>query len=389
MRIFLNIIKYRLITSLKHPVILVCLLLALFSSVTLGVYSAKNEANFSTYPIAIVDEDGGKYTSILIDRIDKNQQLDVILVNKDTAIKQVSVGKIDGAFILLNGFSNSIENNDYEGIIEFISPTVTTSAYPISEIVASEVIDLWLKRLVDNSIDSLYSNLGDEVALSIEDINSNIDNEYRTNDIISIKYIGSDNLVKKDDTISPIDRAIGLYAAFVIFAIMLSGEWIFNIRKTSLQNRFKSFNINTIILLLGSQLASFIVSFIFFIPLVIFLSVFLNLKFIYTIYISLGMVLFLISICSISLLVNTLVANLSQLVVLGTSVSIIVILFSSITMPLPTWSTLAMSIGRILPGTYLMNCYNNPQQLISLFIVTLFWLAGSYLSVVKLRKVSK
>jgi|GEM_PF-2983707 len=387
MRIFINIIKYRLITSLKHPVILVCLLLALFSSVTLGVYSAKNEANFSTYPIAIVDEDGGKYTSILIDRIDKNQQLDVILVNKDTAIKQVSVGKIDGAFILLNGFSNSIENNDYEGIIEFISPTVTTSAYPISEIVASEVIDLWLKRLVDNSIDSLYSNLGDEVALSIEDINSNIDNEYRTNDIISIKYIGSDNLVKKDDTISPIDRAIGLYAAFVIFAIMLSGEWIFNIRKTSLQNRFKSFNINTIILLLGSQLASFIVSFIFFIPLVIFLSVFLNLKFIYTIYISLGMVLFLISICSISLLVNTLVANLSQLVVLGTSVSIIVILFSSITMPLPTWSTLAMSIGRILPGTYLMNCYNNPQQLISLFIVTLFWLAGSYLSVVKLRKV--
>jgi len=387
MRIFINIIKYRLITSLKHPVILVCLLLALFSSVTLGVYSAKNEANFSTYPIAIVDEDGGKYTSILIDRIDKNQQLDVILVNKDTAIKQVSVGKIDGAFILLNGFSNSIENNDYEGIIEFISPTVTTSAYPISEIVASEVIDLWLKRLVDNSIDSLYSNLGDEVALSIEDINSNIDNEYRTNDIISIKYIGSDNLVKKDDTISPIDRAIGLYAAFVIFAIMLSGEWIFNIRKTSLQNRFKSFNINTIILLLGSQLASFIVSFIFFIPLVIFLSVFLNLKFIYTIYISLGMVLFLISICSISLLVNTLVANLSQLVVLGTSVSIIVILFSSITMPLPTWSTLAMSIGRILPGTYLMDCYNNPLQLISLFIVTLFWLAGSYLSVVKLRKV--
>lgn len=386
MKMFFKILKYRFISSLKHPVVLVCLLGALFCSLFVGIYSSNTQENDSRYPIAIVDEDEGEFAEIFIEQISNNKQVDVILLKKDKALKQVSTGKLDGAFIIDKDFSDKIEDNDFENIIEFVSPTVTTSAYPVSEIVSSEIIDMWLIQLVENALYDLHNDLGDLALVSYDEVIKNSKGDYSREDIIMIEYIGDDKEIMSERINAPIDKAVGIYAAFVIFAIMLSGEWVFNIRQKDLQNRFISNNTNIIYVCLGSQVASTLVSMLFFMPLIVFLGIYLSAGFSVAFYLTLGMLLFALCICSIAFIISTFTENLTQLLVVGTSVSIINILISSLAMPLPTWASAAGAVAKILPGTYLLGCYENKLQLLLLAAVTVFWVVLGYLSILRIKK---
>jgi len=386
MKMFLKILKYRFVSSLKHPVVLICLMGALLSALFVGVFASQSEGDNAHYPIAIVDEDGGEFAEKFIEQISKNEQVEVTLLDKDKAVKQVSTGKLDGAFVLDKDFSEKIEDNDFEDIVEFISPTVTTSAYPVSEIVSSEIIDLWLMEMVENTLIELHKELGDDAALGYNGVIDNAKNEYLLDDIITIEYIGDsgDIVTKKNNT--PIDKAVGIYAAFVIFAIMLSGEWIFNIKQKDLLKRFKSNNTDIAYVCLGSQVASALVSMVFFIPLIVFLGIYLAAELYVVVYLTIGMMLFALCICSIAFIISTFAENLTQLVVVGTSVSIINILISSLAMPLPNWASAAGAAAKILPGTYLLGCYDDRVQLLMLTIVTLCWASIGYLSILRIRK---
>lgn len=386
MKMFLKILKYRFVLSLKHPVVLICLLGAFLSALFAGIYASRTDSVTKLYPIAIVDEDNGEFAEIFIEQLLKNEQVEITLLDREKAIKQVSTGRIDGAFILDKDFSEKIEDNDFESIVEFVSPTVTTSAYPVSEIVSSEIIDLWLIKMVENTLHELYIDLGDEAQLGYGEAIEKIQNEYISEDIITIEYIGNgkDTITKPSNT--PIDKAVGIYAAFIIFAIMLSGEWIFNIKQRDLQNRFISNNTDIIYVCLGSQAASALVCMVFFVPLILFLGIYLSVEFYVILYLIIGMLLFSLCICSIAFIISTFAENLTQLVVIGTSVSIINILISSLAMPLPNWASTAGIIAKALPGTYLLGCYDNKLQILLLVIVTLCWAAAGYLSILRIRK---
>lgn len=385
MRMFFKILKYRFVSGLKHPVVLTCLLVALLSALFVGIYSS-NTQDTSLYPIAIVDEDGGEYAEIFINQISENKQVEVVLLDRETATKQVSTGKLDGAFVLDKKFSEKISRNDFEDIVEFISPTVTTSAYPVSEIASSEIIDLWLMKIVENTLRDLHSDLGNEALISYEEAFSSAKKEYEVEDIIIIEYIGDSEDITETQNNTPIDKAVGIYVAFVIFAIMLSGEWVFNIKQKDLQNRFVSNNTDITYVCLGSQVASTLVCMLFFVPLVVFLGIYLSVGISAIFYLSLGMLLFSLCICFIAFIISTFAENLTQLVVIGTSVSIINILISSLAIPLPNWASTANAVAKILPGTYLLGCYENKEQFLMLTFVTLCWAAIGYLSILRIRK---
>lgn len=386
MKMFLKIFKYRFIASLKHPVVIICLMGALLSAVFVGIYANRTQDGASLYPIAIVDEDGGEFAQIFIDKIENNKQVEVIILDREKAVKQVSTGKLDGAFILDNNFSEKISENDFINIVEFISPTVTTSAYPVSEIVSSEIIDLWLMQIVKNTLYDLYEDLGDDADPNYRDSIDKAWDNYEYEDIITLEYVGEKDIEYTSQDTSPIDKAVGIYAAFVIFAIMLSGEWVFNIKQIDLQNRFISNNTDLTYVCLGSQVASALVCMVFFIPLIIFLAIYLSAEAYVAIYLTIGMLLFVLCICSIAFIVSTFAENLTQLVVIGTSISIINILISSLAMPLPSWAGAAGVAAKVLPGTYLLGCYYNNMQMIALAVVTICWAVIGYLSIIRIRK---
>ena len=385
MKMFLKIIKYRFTASLKHPVVIVCLSAAMLFSVLVGVYAQKEASSQMKYPIAIVDEDGGEYAQVFINKISENEQVDVVILSREKAQRQVATGKIDGAFVLLNGFSEKIDKNDFSEIIEFMTPSVTTSAYPVSEIVSSEIIGMWLERLVQNRASELYDSLDDKAQISYDEMLAKLDTEYFTEDIIYIEFIGDKNIDRAAGKLLPVDKAVGVYAAFVIFAIMLSGEWIFNLKKRSLQNRFISGNTSLTTVCLGSQAAAAFVSTVFFIPLLAFLAAYLHLEFLVALRMALGMFLFSVSIGLMAFVISTLVENLTQLVVVGTSASIINILLSSLAFPVPEWASDAGILAKALPGTYLAGCYYDASKIWTLLLMAGIWIAISYAAILRIK----
>jgi len=389
MKMFLKIIKYRFIASLKHPVVLICLISALICAAVVGIYADKNETNDYRYPIAVVDEDGAEYADEFISQLEENGQVKITLTDRETAVKYVSTGRLDGAFILLDGFTDKIEENDFTDIVEFISPEVTTSAYPVSEIVSSEILDLWLMQLVKSTLLEMHNNLGDAAEISYEEALGRIETDYKEEDIITVEYIGDSEVQYENRQSRPLDRAVGIYASFVIFAVMLSGEWIFNIKKKSLKSRFESHNIGLPMVCMGSQIASVLISMVFFIPLAVFLSLYMHTGALEIINLSLGMLLFSLGVCSMAFVVSTLVENLTQLVVVGTSVSIINILLSSLAMPLPDWAGAAKGAAKILPGTYLNGCGQNASQLTAMLLIAAAWLAVGYLATFYISRTAK
>ena len=389
MKMFLKIFKYRFISGLKHPAIVICLLFAFASSILVGIYSHKTQEDNVLYPIAIVNEDGGEFSEVFIVKVKENEQINLIILNREQAIRQVSVGKLDGAFVLLKGFSDKIEDNNFADIIEFICPSVTTSAYPVSEIAASGVIDIWLDKLVENELIRLYEGLGNDVSVELYEVLNKIDNEFRTDDIIKIEYIGERKYFYDEKDSAPIDRSVGVYASFVIFAVMFSGEWVFNIKKKGLQSRFISVNTNLPLVCLASQLANVMVSLVFFVPLIAFFTFYFHLSFYIGFHLIIGMLLYLLCICSMAFVVSIFSDNLTQLIIAGTSVSIINILLSSLLMPLPQWAGTASAAAKILPGTYIAGCYDNRIQLLYMFLVTIVWIIIGYICIIRLKKAVK
>ena len=389
MKMFFKIVKYRFIASLKHPVILICFSAAVACSMLVGIYAQKEQHSGIKYPIAVVDEDGGEYAKMFIQKLNLNQLIDMKIMSREKALKQVASGKVDGAFVLIEGFSEKINDNDFNEIIEFMTPTVTTSAYPVSEIVSAEVIDIWLAKLVKNRTYELYNEFGDRALISYDEILTRIETMYIEDDIISIELVGNENIEEAPNEMPPADKAVGVFAAFAIFAIMLSGEWIFNLQKRSLQNRFISANTSLAAACLGSQAAVVLVSMLFFLPLATFIYLYLNLELQLVLYLLMGMFLFSSAICLMAFTISTLVENLTQLVVLGASISIMNILISSLALPAPNWEANQSIFSKMLPGTYLAGCYEITSKLYVMSFLAIVWLAISYLAVLRIRKTVK
>ncbi|MEX1376993.1 MAG: ABC transporter permease [Eubacteriales bacterium] len=380
---FLKIIKYRFLSSIKHPAVLICLIGAMVCSACVGAYSDNKKDEISRYPIAIVDEDGGKFAGIFIANMNNNSQLHIETMDRSRAISKVSTGKIDGAFILLDGFSEKIANGEIENLIEFFSPSVTTSAFPASEIVSAGVVDMWLMQLRENKIEELYQGYDAAPQVSLAEIKQKINTDYSTKDILTIEYIGDFEIQEQKTKTLPIDRAVGVFASFIIFAIMLSSEWIFNFKNSALQDRFSSNNSSMLSFFLGTQTASVLICMVFFMPVITFLSIYLNQNIIDSIYIFIGMLVYSLGICAMTFIVSVLVKNLTELIVLGVSIGISNILLSSLVTENISNSISVNVISKVLPGTYLIGCNEEPVQLLFMLLVAFVWVAIGYVITIK------
>lgn len=386
MKVFFRIIKYRFLSNLKHPAVLVCLIFSFIGSIVVGIYAEQSKSDGVQYPIAIVNEDEGTYADKFIEQMMQNEQVDIVILDIEKARKQVATGKIDGAFVLLSGFSDSIKRSEYKAIVKIISPPITTSAYPVSEIVSAEIITLWLKKMVESTIYEMYKELGNDVEISYDELNEKKFLEYSFDKIIDIEYIGDMQIQETIPKSSPLSKATGLYAVFAFFAVMLSSEWVFDIKKRSLQNRFLSINVDISIVCLATQIASILVCYLFFIPLVSILAIYCaEILIIDVLVLSLGIGLYLVCICSMAFAISTFVENLAQLLIVGTSVSIINMMISSLIIPLPTWAIGANFISKAFPGYYLSRVAANAEQLVLLLIVTCIWIFIGYLCSIRMK----
>lgn len=110
-------------------------------------------------PIAIVDEDNSEYSQRLISLIKENGIISVIDTTDEKARELIRKNKIEGAYVIKEGFQNYIKVDKQPSILVLRSPAAV-GANSISEIITSGVVRLQSNSRAANIIVNEYKSLG-------------------------------------------------------------------------------------------------------------------------------------------------------------------------------------------------------------------------------------
>lgn len=381
MKITINLYKYMVKWLLRNKVTIISLLLCLGFSIMAGVYALKEMNDELIYPIAIINEDTSSYSNTFLEKLEQDKMLNILYLDKETALRQVSTGRIDGVLIIKDNFSSQLEKGEYDDILEIISPISITSIQPISEIISMTVIDIWLDREVDNTLLSKYQQYDGKIDLTYEELIKELYANNIEEDILLITHISSNLVVKSKikNPLTPYNKAIGIFAGFALFVMILSSEWVFSLKNKSLSDRFTSMGISFFRRCLSSLLANISVFMIFYIILIITLSVIIGgLTFLNGILLIISMLIYLIGISAMALIVATFVSSINHLIIIGATITIINLSLTPLTIDVQNEVFIYSTIAKVLPGTYLLSSSSNSNGWIMLLIVSIIWLILAY-----------
>ncbi|MDR5658359.1 ABC transporter permease [Serpentinicella sp. ANB-PHB4] len=112
----------------------------------------------SQIPIAIVDEDQSQYSAILLNLMKDNGALDVHIGTSEDVKELTRRNKVEGAYIIKEGFEEQIKKDNYPTIY-VLKSSAALGADAISEIVASGVVRILSNTRAANIITQEYDRL--------------------------------------------------------------------------------------------------------------------------------------------------------------------------------------------------------------------------------------
>lgn len=207
---FMVVLKYKLKILFSDKSFLIAMtIIPLFLTLITG-YALKFE-KYDEIPVAICDLDNTDYSSMILDRIEGKQGFKIIRADEDKTIKLIKDYKAESAFIIKEGFKESILLGNIKGIIEQIAYPSSTSQEIIREIIGSEVARIILNAEAADWVVNEYEKLN-RLLLSPE---SDFENDVETSIEASVNIeiddsIGTSIGMDADiDTNTSINTSIG------------------------------------------------------------------------------------------------------------------------------------------------------------------------------------
>ena len=141
MRLFKNTLKYRLKSLCTGAYGIVFFLLALAVAVCpfLGLIIPD-----APVPIGWIDEDDTEFSQLLLRNVEALNVVWVTFGDKETLVANLQTGRLEGVFVIKNGFEKTIKSGAFEGTLQLLRSPYSTAAGVISESVGSEALRLWL-----------------------------------------------------------------------------------------------------------------------------------------------------------------------------------------------------------------------------------------------------
>lgn len=141
MSLFFSTIKYRLKTLLTTPRGIVFFVLAFIVALSPFIGLIIPDAPI---PIGWIDEDNTEYSQLLKKNV---KSLNVVWItedDEDTLIANLQNGRLEGVFVIKEGFEKSIKKGVFEDTLKLLRSPYSTAAGVISESVGGEALRLWL-----------------------------------------------------------------------------------------------------------------------------------------------------------------------------------------------------------------------------------------------------
>jgi hypothetical protein len=171
MRLFSNTLKYHLKALCTGAYGIIFFLLALTVAVCpfLGLIIPD-----APVPIGWIDEDDTEFSHILLNNVEALNVVWVTFGDKDTLVANLQTGRLEGVFVIKDGFEDTIKSGEFEGALQLLRSPYSTAAGVISESVGSEALRLWLACSSANEArtlgdDALYQKVFDDTIVGADD----------------------------------------------------------------------------------------------------------------------------------------------------------------------------------------------------------------------------
>lgn len=205
------------------------ILIPLMITIAAG-YSFRHE-KLDIIPVAVVDEDGSEYSSLLLERLSGKEGLALITTDRETAAALLEENEAEQVFIIQKGFEEAIRKGVSEGLIELISSASSYSAGYTSEVVAGEVIRIVTANMAANNVTEQYEELGIAKGSGFwDEVYAYADALWEPEPLMTIEYkelkAGIVEQVSQISLPAASASSAGLIVAFINFYMLFAGGWL-------------------------------------------------------------------------------------------------------------------------------------------------------------------
>ncbi|WP_458411936.1 ABC transporter permease [Schinkia sp. CFF1] len=233
----LRICQNKLIQLCKKPLFLfVFLVVPGILASLLGGFLQETEER-GAIPVAIVDLDQTDYSKLIVDRMKKQDRIEMIELSRSEAMRLLERGEVDCVFIIKDSFSEQLLKEKRENVVELWTSPLTMAAAVVQEMMAGEVTRITSNIKAANWVvdyltmkRSLTANQAHELWKSSYAYS---DHQWIPKPLMTIDYKNMGSVVmNKEETSSTFNIYLGFWMAFTMLANFVLTEPLLKERKT-------------------------------------------------------------------------------------------------------------------------------------------------------------
>ena len=182
-------------------------------------------------PVAFVDEDGTALSEKLLDRLSGKEGLRIHAADRKTAVEMLKGSKVEGIFIIREGFEERITQGESKEIIDVVKSPSSFSMEFIQEIVAGEAIRFITNNMAARWVSDEYLKLGKTAGEELaREVMAYSDSQWEPSPLMTIRYMELEGkkVVEAPKVSLPAATATsaGIIVVFLMFYILFSSGWL-------------------------------------------------------------------------------------------------------------------------------------------------------------------
>jgi ABC-2 type transport system permease protein len=179
-------------------------------------------------PVVFVDKDNSTSSKFVVNRLKKQDLLDVSTATQKEAFRRLGQNKVDSVFIIEEGFEEKIKHEEREGVIKLVSTPSSLTYHIVRELVASEVTRLTSNAKAANRVIAIY----DKRKMNIDkeevwkDAYRYSDDQWEPEPLMTIEYKQEGEKFGNRETKGSFNSYLGLWSFSVLLLCFVMNEWI-------------------------------------------------------------------------------------------------------------------------------------------------------------------
>jgi ABC-2 type transport system permease protein len=353
---FIRLFRMRLrLIALQPTLWLLLVISVIFALLPIKDFARTGETRI---PIAIVNQDPGPYSGILINSIRTMPGLTLVeTTSLEQAKKQLSIGRYEGVLQINPGFSEAIVQQKFQNLlVVYVSPSSSAATY-LTELFVGKALEILANEIIIEDYRDAHDQVLQPLTESdVQALRDEIVAAGKANELISL-VVHQPELTRQsrpartpEDTLK---QSALIYCALVIIFLFMSSRWVIDQRQSGFGLRMRSLGITPTVAVLASGTAMAVFcSGLLIINLVVG-AILLQVSGLLVLKILLLALLYFLAVVGLALLFSSLVQESVSLMLISPLAILINTLLGGMITPLPDWAVVWERISVILPGRML------------------------------------